>query len=58
MDDHMMIRAVLAFGERCPKFDTTFVKDLKEYYEENEELTDRQRDALKNIIHKWRITWY
>lgn len=36
-------------------FDDSFVKSLEEQYEEKESLSERQEQALRNIINNWKI---
>lgn len=37
-----------------PGFDSTFVDSVEETFLANDDLSDRQMEALENIIAKWR----
>ena len=50
-----VIEAVLAWADEHPTFDTAFVESLQKQYENKGELTDRQEQALWNIIEQWEI---
>ena len=45
--------------EHHPDFDTEFVESLKKQLEDRGSLSDKQEEALLNIIEKWNIgDWY
>lgn len=55
MDDEEKIELILNWAEDHPEFDSTFVEDVSETYEEKGVLTDRQSEALDNIIAEFHI---
>ena len=49
------IQAIFDFGDGNENFDTSFVESVNEQFLKNEFLTDKQMDAIDNIIERWRI---
>ena len=49
------IQAIFDFGDGNENFSTAFVESVNEQFLKNEFLTERQMDAIDNIITKWRI---
>lgn len=55
MEEKDKIDLVLEWAESNPNFDTTFIESIALYYDTHGCLTDRQIEALDNIIEKFRI---
>lgn len=54
-----MLDYVGYWAEFNPRFDREFIDKLRDSLEYYGYLTDRQEEALKNIIKKWRMkSWY
>ena len=49
------ISAILKWATNKPSFDTKFVLSVKKSLEEYENLTEKQKDAIDNIIKKFGI---
>jgi len=49
------IEMILEWAEEHPEFDTSFVESLKSWYDRGVELSERQEEALDNIIEKFDI---
>ncbi len=49
------IDLILRWSIDNPDFNTLFIEDLKEKYDEYGDLTEFQENAIDNIIIKWRI---
>lgn len=49
------IETVLEWAETKQDFDTSFVKSIENYLEKHERITDRQEEALDNIIRRFKI---
>ena len=54
-DDLAAVEAVLDWAQDQVDFNTEFLESLQERLENGRELTERQREALDNIIEKWGI---
>jgi uncharacterized coiled-coil protein SlyX len=55
MDDEDKIELILEWAQYHPNFDTDYVEDLQQQLAEGQELTERQSEALDNIIERFRI---
>lgn len=55
MADREKIDLVLDWADDHPEFDASFVESLEVYLDNRPELTQTQREALDNIIARWRI---
>jgi hypothetical protein len=56
MDIEEKIEMVLEWADNeNPDFDTEFIESLQEQYEEKGWLSEKQEEALDNIINKFRI---
>lgn len=55
MTDEELIELVQEYAEDHPKFDTDFIDSLEDAIGEYGELTSGQRDALENIVLKFRM---
>lgn len=51
------IAAVLKWSDTNENFDNTFVLSLGEFHSKYNKLTQRQEDALENIIDRFGINW-
>ena len=49
------IETVLNWAADHPDFDLEFVESLKKQLEDRGSFSDKQEEALDNIIEKWRI---
>lgn len=49
------IETILEWAEGNPSFDTKFIEDLQEQLEGEGFLTDKQQNAVLNIMEKWHI---
>ena len=54
-DDLAAVEAVLDWAQDHADFNTEFLESLQERLENGRELTERQREALCNIVEKWDI---
>lgn len=43
------------FASEHPEFDTEFIDSVYKYFEENNDVSDRQFQALDRVIEKWGI---
>lgn len=49
------LELILDWADDNPDFDTAFVEELYDCHEHRGHLTDRQEEALDNIIEKFKI---
>lgn len=56
MDYYEKCLLILKWSKNIKKFNTTFIESLIEYYNEHNEFTISQENAIDNIIYKWKIT--
>lgn len=54
-DPQELIGRILEWAESNDSFDTSFVESMQEALDQRGGLSDRQLDALRNIIRRWRI---
>lgn len=55
MDDREKIDLILDWAAKNPEFETMFVEKMAEKLEKFGVLTERQSEALDNIIERWGI---
>lgn len=53
-DDELLALAI-EFADAHSHFDATFIESLQESHIKFGRLTEKQRKALENIIHKWNM---
>lgn len=54
-DDEKRLQLLERWMPDNPHFDSTFVDSVRDFYDDRGEITPRQRDALDNIILRWRV---
>lgn len=48
-----LFEIALDYADAHPRFDDTFIQSLKKQYDKHGELSVRQEDSLRNILHMW-----
>lgn len=55
--DEELLNIVLEYADDNPDFDSSYADDLEEWLEEHDDLTERQRQGLVNIIENFNMDY-
>lgn len=55
VDDSTLVEAVLDWALEQPNFDTSFLESLQDWLDDNDCLTEGQRQAVEKIVHKYDV---